>query len=246
MPREPFTSAAAPRQKLRRTTLVLAIHDGARSTTAVVCVETRPVGCVEALHAPRGRVHGRRPGSPREAGGHATEGESAGPGRARPSVASSCCGVGVRRAGSDPPRVELPRRTALPGDGPGFPCFVPSGCPPARVAPIPESWSGAQSLRIRADLDVHVLSGQECATGAKNTALGPSPAGLSSALEVRTGFEPAYNGFANRCLTTWLPHRPACAAAAGHASSRLGCQRPCHPEARRHPLSRPRGRCTGG
>src|SRR5688572_26815886 len=25
--------------------------------------------------------------------------------------------------------------------------------------------------------------------------------------EVRTGFEPAYNGFANRCLTTWLPHR---------------------------------------
>ena len=24
--------------------------------------------------------------------------------------------------------------------------------------------------------------------------------------EVRTGFEPAYNGFANRCLTTWLPH----------------------------------------
>src|SRR5215212_1711303 len=25
-------------------------------------------------------------------------------------------------------------------------------------------------------------------------------------VEVRTGFEPAYNGFANRCLTTWLPH----------------------------------------
>ena len=25
--------------------------------------------------------------------------------------------------------------------------------------------------------------------------------------EVRTGFEPAYNGFANRCLTAWLPHR---------------------------------------
>ncbi len=24
-------------------------------------------------------------------------------------------------------------------------------------------------------------------------------------LEARTGFEPAYNGFANRCLTTWLP-----------------------------------------
>lgn len=24
--------------------------------------------------------------------------------------------------------------------------------------------------------------------------------------EVRTGFEPAYNGFANRCLTAWLPH----------------------------------------
>jgi hypothetical protein len=25
--------------------------------------------------------------------------------------------------------------------------------------------------------------------------------------EVETGFEPAYNGFANRCLTAWLPHR---------------------------------------
>jgi hypothetical protein len=26
-------------------------------------------------------------------------------------------------------------------------------------------------------------------------------------LEARTGFEPACNGFANRCLTTWLPRR---------------------------------------
>ena len=26
--------------------------------------------------------------------------------------------------------------------------------------------------------------------------------------EARTGFEPAYGGFANRCLTTWLPRRP--------------------------------------
>ncbi len=26
-------------------------------------------------------------------------------------------------------------------------------------------------------------------------------------LEVRMGFEPTYNGFANRCLATWLPHR---------------------------------------
>ena len=26
--------------------------------------------------------------------------------------------------------------------------------------------------------------------------------------EVRTGFEPAYNGFANRCLTAWLSRRP--------------------------------------
>jgi len=30
---------------------------------------------------------------------------------------------------------------------------------------------------------------------------------LAGCVEVRTGFEPAYNGFANRCLTTWLPHR---------------------------------------
>ncbi len=29
-------------------------------------------------------------------------------------------------------------------------------------------------------------------------------------VEVRTGFEPAYDGFANRCLTAWLPHRFAC------------------------------------
>ena len=28
---------------------------------------------------------------------------------------------------------------------------------------------------------------------------------FASAFEARTGFEPAYNGFANRCLTTWLP-----------------------------------------
>ena len=27
--------------------------------------------------------------------------------------------------------------------------------------------------------------------------------------EARTGFEPAYDGFANRCLTTWLPRRKA-------------------------------------
>jgi hypothetical protein len=33
-----------------------------------------------------------------------------------------------------------------------------------------------------------------------------SPLFLTSYAEVRTGFEPAYNGFANRCLTTWLPH----------------------------------------
>jgi hypothetical protein len=28
-----------------------------------------------------------------------------------------------------------------------------------------------------------------------------------AALEVRTGFEPAYDGFANHCLATWLPHQ---------------------------------------
>lgn len=42
--------------------------------------------------------------------------------------------------------------------------------------------------------------------------------------EVRTGFEPAYNGFANRCLTTWLPHR-LFEAAGGHASFLPSCQR---------------------
>jgi hypothetical protein len=26
-------------------------------------------------------------------------------------------------------------------------------------------------------------------------------------IEVETGFEPALDGFANRCLTAWLPHR---------------------------------------
>ena len=37
--------------------------------------------------------------------------------------------------------------------------------------------------------------------------IGPSQAPLfQRESEVRTGFEPAYNGFANRCLTTWLPH----------------------------------------
>ena len=43
-----------------------------------------------------------------------------------------------------------------------------------------------------------------------------SPSFSPSCAEVRTGFEPAYNGFANRCLTAWLPH---------HAWKRGG---PCH------------------
>ncbi len=41
--------------------------------------------------------------------------------------------------------------------------------------------------------------------------------------EVRTGFEPAYNGFANRCLTTWLPHRRY-RRAAFFPRSRVTCQ----------------------
>jgi hypothetical protein len=42
-------------------------------------------------------------------------------------------------------------------------------------------------------------------TGARPSARRALPAGFFE--EVRTGFEPAYDGFANRCLTAWLPHR---------------------------------------
>ena len=42
-------------------------------------------------------------------------------------------------------------------------------------------------------------------------------------VEVRTGFEPAYNGFANRCLTTWLPHHEIFRGR-GFAPSRTRCQ----------------------
>ena len=41
-------------------------------------------------------------------------------------------------------------------------------------------------------------------------------------LEVRMGFEPTYDGFANRCLTTWLPHHPERA----FAKEGLGALRP--------------------
>ncbi len=41
-------------------------------------------------------------------------------------------------------------------------------------------------------------------------------------LEVRTGFEPAYNGFANRCLTAWLPHRDVRFLRVGLALGSLG------------------------
>ncbi len=34
----------------------------------------------------------------------------------------------------------------------------------------------------------------------------PDWATIGPELEVRKGFEPSYDGFANRCLTTWLPH----------------------------------------
>lgn len=37
--------------------------------------------------------------------------------------------------------------------------------------------------------------------------LRPSPEAPPGALEARTGFEPAYDGFANRCLATWLPRQ---------------------------------------
>ncbi len=33
------------------------------------------------------------------------------------------------------------------------------------------------------------------------------PRGRQRGLEARIGFEPTYGGFANRCLTTWLPRR---------------------------------------
>lgn len=33
------------------------------------------------------------------------------------------------------------------------------------------------------------------------------------------GFEPTYNGFANRCLTTWLPRRSSFSGARLHASA---------------------------
>ena len=35
---------------------------------------------------------------------------------------------------------------------------------------------------------------------------------------MRIGFEPTYNGFANRCLTTWLPHRDFSPALPGPGS----------------------------
>lgn len=41
-------------------------------------------------------------------------------------------------------------------------------------------------------------------------------------IEARTGFEPAYNGFANRCLTTWLPRRGRLRADAASCDRRDG------------------------
>jgi len=40
----------------------------------------------------------------------------------------------------------------------------------------------------------------------RSKAAASDPGNLAKTAEVRTGFEPAYNGFANRCLTAWLPH----------------------------------------
>jgi integrase len=77
------------------------------------------------------------------------------------------------------------------------------------------------------------------------------------AVEVRTGFEPAYNGFANRCLTTWLPHQvpkercflPDPVGPVNRASVRPPCDRhrgqPATSRSSRSRTSRPRGRRRG-
>jgi len=48
-------------------------------------------------------------------------------------------------------------------------------------------------------------------------------------IEVRMGFEPTYDGFANRCLTTWLPHQPALSGRATCHNWRFSQSRPRRP-----------------
>lgn len=50
----------------------------------------------------------------------------------------------------------------------------------------------------------------------------PSASKLCDLVEVRMGFEPTYDGFANHCLAAWLPHRDVSETLAQRA------RRSCH------------------
>ncbi len=51
----------------------------------------------------------------------------------------------------------------------------------------------------------------------------------SNTMEARTGFEPAFDGFANRCLTTWLPRQTQQSRAALFINRTCNVKRWLHP-----------------
>jgi CubicO group peptidase (beta-lactamase class C family) len=61
----------------------------------------------------------------------------------------------------------------------------------------------------RGELDVHAKVSKYWPEFAANGKEDVLVRHLLSHTEVRMGFEPTYVGFANRCLTTWLPHQLA-------------------------------------
>src|SRR5580704_12016961 len=107
-----------------------------------------------------------------------------------------------------------PEQRALAGESGGFRRFGPSLVelpPPGRSTRI--TWGHDPPSQARA----HPAG---CSVPPLDKLRLPGDATFGYRVEVRMGFEPTYVGFANRCLTTWLPHHLfCCLALLAHRSS---------------------------
>ncbi len=115
------------------------------------------------------------------------------------------------------PRADARHRahpTAARTTSPRWSTAAPSGsaaCPmmPAQT-PAASKAKAAELIELTLELDRGFL-GEAQGPGTRSwEPPGPGTTLEGLLFEVRTGFEPAYDGFANRCLTAWLPHRFVC------------------------------------
>lgn len=138
----------------------------------------------------------------------------------------------ARQANPDAPRNM--RRFALHG--------VTRGADLVRLGGASPGWDSATVGRP-------VLSSKQYSRLARSSLATAGRAAVARAtlLEARTGFEPACGGFANRCLTTWLPRHPRNRREARTMTlGEDGIKRACRPT-RNLPASRgaPPGRAPG-